>query len=141
MTFNSVLLAADFDQTLTANDNIESFTPNTGSPKPFKTSRAGMVYFAVTGREFSEGGERIDPTVAVDYAGFRQVRYTQPAMHPDAYEWLLANYRGQVTVNLPLDGTTQSTWNALLRFIKTPSSTKRGWYQVVWVFTLLEQVA
>lgn len=141
MTFNSILLAADFDQILTGADNIELFTPNTGSPQPFKTSRAGMVYFVVTGREFSEGLERLDPTAAVDYAGFRQARYTQPAMHPDAYAWLVASYRGQVTVNLPLDGTTQSTWNALLRFVKTPSSTKRGWYQVVWVFTLLELVA
>lgn len=140
MTFNNILLKANFDQTLTANDNIELFTPNTGSPQPFKTSRAGMVYFAITGREFSEGQERIDPTSAVSYAGFRQVRYTQPAMHPDAYEWLVANYRGQVTVSLPLDGTTQSTWNASLRFIKTPSSTKRGWLQVVFVFTLIEAV-
>jgi hypothetical protein len=138
MTFNDILLKADFDQTLTSADNIELFTPNTGSPQQFYGSRAGMTYFALTGREFSEGQERIDPTTAADYVGFRQVRYTQPAMHPDAYEWLVANYRGQVTVSLPLDGTQQSTWNAWLRFTKTPSSTKRGWYQVVWVFTLTE---
>jgi hypothetical protein len=141
MSFNTVLLAATFDQTLTGSNNIESLTPNTGNPKPFKASRAGMVYFAVSERVFSEGQERLSPNGSVSYAGFPVVTYTQLAMHPDSYEWLIATYRGQVTVSLALDGTTYSTWNARLRFVKTPSSTKRGWYAVQWVFTLIEVVS
>lgn len=138
--FNQVRVAADFDQTLDANDNIEAFTPNTGSPKPFKASRAGMVYFAVTSREFSEGEARLDMSGAESFAGFRQVAYIQPACHPDAYDWLVSNYRGQVTCSVPLRGTTYSTWNARLRFETSPSDTRPGWLQVRWIFTLIEEV-
>lgn len=138
--FNEVLVAADFDQTLDANDNIESFTPNVGEPKPFKASRAGMVYFAVTSREYSEGEARFDPLNAQSFAGFQVVTYVQPACHPDAYDWLVTNYRGQVTCSVPLRGTTYSTWNAWLRFETNRSDTRPGWLQVRWIFTLQEQI-
>jgi hypothetical protein len=139
-TFNQVLVAADFDQTLDANDNIEAFTPNTGSPKPFKASRAGMVYFAVTGREHSEGEARFHPNYAQSFAGSKQVVYIQPACHPDSYVWLVANYRGQVTCEVSLDGTSYSTWNAFLRFEKASSSARIGWWEVRWIFQLIEEI-
>lgn len=138
--FNQVLVATGFDQTLDANDNIETFTPNIGAPKPFKASRAGMVYFAVSSRDFSEGESRLDPIGSEDFAGFRQVVYIQPACHPDAYAWLIANYRGQVTCSVSLDGTEYSTWNARLRFQKSSSSARPGWWEVRWIFTLIEEV-
>lgn len=138
--FNQVKVAAGFDQTLDDSDNIESFTPNIGNPKRFKASRAGMVYFAVTGREFSEGEARFDPLGAEDFAGHKVVTYVQPACHPDAYAWLVANYRGQVTCSVPLDGTTYTTWNAYLRFEKSASGVRRGWYEVNWIFTLIEEL-
>ena len=138
--FNQVLIAADWDQTLDASDNIESFTPNTGNPQRFKASRAGMVYFAVQGREFSEGEPRFDALGGQDFAGHQVVTYTQPACHPDSYAWLVANYRGQVTCSVPLDGTTYSTWNAYLRFEKSASASRIGWYEVRYIFTLIEQV-
>lgn len=138
--FNQVAVAADFDQVLDANDNIEAFTPNTGSPKRFKAARAGMVYFAVTNREYTEGEPRFDPLGAQSFAGRRQVTYIQPACHPDSYEWLVTNYRGQVTCSVCLDGTTYSTWNAFLRFEKSLSSTHIGWYEVRYIFSLLEQI-
>jgi len=135
---NTILVAADFDQSLTSNDNIESFTPNTGNPKPFKAARAGMVYFAVSERVYSEGQERIASDGSVSYAGFPQVVYTQPACHPDSYTWLITNYRGQVTCQVCTDGTTYSQYNASLRFKKEASPVKIGWYQVRWIFTLVE---
>lgn len=138
--FNQVQVAADFDQTLDSGDNIEGFTPNTGSPKPFKASRAGMVYFAVTERVYSEGQARFDPVSAESRAGFQVVTYIQPACHPDAYDWLVDNYRGQVTCSVPLRGTTYSTWNAYLRFEDSPSDVRPGWLQVRYIFTLLEEV-
>lgn len=138
--FNQVLVAANFDQALDSGDNIEAFTPNTGDPKPFKASRAGMVYFAVTGREYSEGEPRFHPNGAQSFAGFQQVIYTQPACHPDSYAWLVANYRGQVTCEVSLDGTSYSTWNAFLRFEKAPSSARIGWWEVRWIFQLIEEV-
>ena|SRR5688572_24024320 len=139
-TFNEVLVAADFDQTLDANDNIETFTPNVGSPQRFKASRGGMVYFAVTDREYSEGEARFDPLSAQDFAGHKVVAYVQPACHPDAYAWLVVNYRGQVTCSVPLDGTTYTTWNAFLHFEKSASAVRAGWYEVRWIFTLIEEI-
>lgn len=139
--FNEVLVAADWDQTLDANDNIESFTPNTGNPQKFKASRAGMVYFAVASREFSEGQSRFDPFGAESFAGNRQVIYIQPACHPDSYEWLIANYRGQVTCQVCLDGTTYSQWNARLRFEKSPSQSRIGWLEVRYIFSLVEEIS
>lgn len=138
--FNQVQVAADFDQTLDSGDNIEAFTPNVGSPKPFKASRAGMVYFAVTSRDYSEGQSRFDPLNAQTFAGLQIVAYIQPACHPDAYAWLVTNYRGQVTCSVPLYGTTYTTWNAYLRFEKGASSARPGWYEVRWIFTLVEQL-
>lgn len=138
--FNQVLVAADFDQTLDANDNIENFTPNVGSPQRFKASRAGMVYFAVTEREYSEGQSRFDPLSAESFSGLQVVTYIQPACHPDAYDWLVENYRGQVTCSVPLRGTTYSTWNAYLRFESSSSDSRPGWYTVRWIFTLIEEL-
>lgn len=136
--YNDVRLKAGFDQTLSDSDNIESFTPNTGSPQQFKLGRAGMVYFGVTQREYSEGQQRLSPTTAESFAGFQTVTYVQPGCHPDAYNWLKTNYRGQVTAYLPADGTAYSTWNAYLRFEK--SLKEDGWYEVRWRFTLVEAI-
>lgn len=138
--FNELLVAAGFDETLTSADNIEALTPNTGEPKPFKASRAGMVYFAVTGREYSEGQARFNPLSAQTFVGLQVVTYVQPACHPDAYDWLVENLRGQVTCNIPLRGTTYTTWNALLRFESGPSDSRPGWLEVRWIFTLIEEV-
>lgn len=138
--FNNVKIKAGFDQTLTDAENIESFTPNTGSPQQFKAGRGGMVYFAVAERDYSEGQERLDPDGGSSFAGFKQVRYIQHGCHPDAYDWLVTNYRGQVTCSVPLYGTTYTTWNALLRFTKEPSDERDGWYKVTYIFTLVEAV-
>lgn len=140
-TFNEVQVAADFDQTLDANDNIETFSPNTGNPQRFKASRGGMVYFAVTEREYTEGQSRFDPLSAESYAGLQVVTYIQPACHPDAYDWLVTNYRGQVTCSVPLRGTTYTTWNAYLRFESSPSAARPGWREVRWIFTLVESIS
>lgn len=136
--YNDVRIRAGWDETLSDADNIESFTPTGGSPQRFKLGAAGMVYFGVTQREYSQGQSRFDPTGAQSFAGFQTVTYTQPGCHPDAYAWLVDNYQGQVTVYLPTDGTTSATYNAILRLEKSPRDD--GWYSVRWVFTLLEQI-
>lgn len=134
--YNDVRVKAGFDQTLTDSDNIEGFTPSGGNPQRFKLGRAGMVYFGVTRREYREGQSRFSPTSAESFAGFQQVVYVQPGCHPDAYAWLYDTYRGQVTCYVPLDGTTYSRWNAYLRFER--SLRDDGWYEVRYIFTLIE---
>lgn len=136
--FNNVRMKAGFDQTLSDSDNIEGFTPTGGSPQKFKLGQAGMVYFGLTQREYSEGQSRFDPTGAQSFAGFQVVTYTQPACHPDAYAWLVDTYQGAVTVYLPTDGTTSARFNAYLRFEK--SLREDGWYSVRWRFTLIESL-
>lgn len=136
--FNNIRMKATFDQTLSDSDNIEGFTPTGGSPQKFKLGQAGMVYFGLTQREYSEGQPRFDPTGTQSFAGFETVTYTQPACHPDAYAWMVSTYQGQVTVYLPKDGTTYATYNAMLRLEK--SNREDGWYQVRYVFTLLEAI-
>jgi hypothetical protein len=138
--YNEVRVAAGLDQTLSDSDNIEAFTPNTGNPQRFKAGRGGMVYFAVSQRVYSEGQARFDLNGAQSFSGKRTVNYTQPGCHPDAYEWLVANYRGLVTCNVPQDGTTYDEWNAWLHFEKSPSNDRPGWYSVRWVFTLIEAI-
>lgn len=137
--YNDVRLKANFDQTLSDSDNIEGFTPTGGNPQRFKLGRAGMVYFGVTQREYAEGERRFDINGGESFAGVETVVYIQPGCHPDAYAWLVSNYRGQVTVYLPKDGTTSARYNALLRFQKDLKDD--GWYSVRWLFTLLEQLA
>lgn len=135
--FNQVRVKANFDQDpLSDSDNIEGFTPTGGSPQKFKLGQAGMVYFGVTPREYSQGQARFDPTGAQAFAGFQTVTYTQPGCHPDAYAWLVSTYQGQVTCSLPTDGTTYAEYNAFLRFEK--SNREDGWYEVRWIFTLIE---
>lgn len=136
--FNNVRIKAGFDQTLADADNIEGFTPTGGNPQRFKLARGGMVYFGVAERVYSEGDERIHPDGSVSFAGFETVTYTQHGCHPDAYAWLIANYRGDVTCYVPLDGTTYARYNARLRFEKRPSPVQDGWYEVRYVFSLLE---
>lgn len=136
--YNNVQMRVGFDQTLDDTYNIESFTPTGGDPQKFKLGQAGMVYFGVTKREYSPGQPRFSPTGAQSFAGFQTVTYTQPGCHPDAYAWLVATYQGQVTVYLPLDGTTHTTWNAYLRFEKTLR--EDGWYEVRYIFTLIEAI-
>lgn len=133
---NNVRLKAGFDQTLSDSDNIEGFTPTGGDPQKFKFAQAGMVYFGLTQREYSQGQARFDPTGAQSFAGFQTVTYTQPGCHPDAYAWLVSNYQGQCTVYLPTDGTTSARYNAMLRLEK--SNREDGWYEVRYVFTLIE---
>lgn len=136
--FNNVRVKATFDQALTDSDNIEAFTPNTGSPQKVKAAQAGMVYFYVGEREYSEGNARLDINGGESFDGFQTVTYKQAACHPDSYAWLIANYRGQVTASFPLDGTTYDDFNCLLRFTKRPSQVVDGWYEVLWQFTILE---
>lgn len=140
MPLNSVWLAATYNQTLTSADNIESFTPNIGTPRKVRVVGVGSVYCYVSSLStFSEGQERYDPSGAVSYAGFKTVTYVQERMHRDTLAWLIANYRGQVSVNLTQDSTVYADWNALLKFNKTliPAT---EFYSVEWVFTLIEEI-
>src|SRR5688572_4959145 len=96
--YNDIRLKANFDQALSDSDNLEGFTPTGGSPQRFKLGRAGMVYFGISQREYSEGQSRFDINGAEDFSGHKVVTYTQAGCHPDAYAWLVSTYRGQVTV-------------------------------------------
>jgi hypothetical protein len=138
MMINDVRIKAGWDEALIDLVNIESLTPTGGSPQTFKAGRAGMVYFALSNRQFNEGDERADLAGSVSFAGFQQVIYAQPAMHPDSFDWLVDNYRGQVTVYLPLRGTDGERWNAYLRFNSSASAQRPGWVSVDWIFTLVE---
>lgn len=136
--YNEVRMKAGWGKTLSDSDNIEGFTPNVGSPQRFKLGRAGMVYFGVTQRDYSEGQARFDPSGAQSFAGFQTVTYIQPGCHPDAYAWLVDTYRGKVTAYLPTDGTTSATFNAYLRFTK--SLREDGWLEVRYHFTLVQSL-
>lgn len=137
---NNVQVAAGFDQTLSDSDNIEGFTPTGGSPQQWKAGRAGMVYFAIFERDYSEGQPRIDFAAGESFDGFQKVTYRQPGCHPDAYAWLVSNYRGLVTAHLPLAGTTYADYNCKLTFQRRPSQAIEGWYEVSWVFTIIEAI-
>ena len=136
--YNDVRVKAGFDQTLTDSDNVEGFTPTGGNPQRFKLARAGMVYFGLTERVYREGEERLHPDGSVSFVGLETVTYEQPGCHPDAYAWLISNYRGDVTCYVPRDGTTYARYNARLRFEKSPSQIMAGWYEVRWIFSLVE---
>lgn len=138
MTFNNVKVKAGWDETLTSTENIETFTPNVGSPQRWKLGQGGMVYFGVVEREYSEGQPRNDISTAESFSGFETVIYVQPGCHPDAFAWLIANYRGQVTCSIPRFGTTYETFNAYLRFEARRKDD--GWYSVRWIFTLHEVI-
>ena len=141
MALNTVLLAASFDQTLTDSDNIESFTPSGGTPKTVNIPGIGSVYCYVnTAPQYSEGQERFTPTSGSVFVGFKQVTYSQSVMHRDTLTWLKANYRGQVSVNVTLDGTTYSDWNAYLRFNHDVDDGREWFRNVQWVFTLVEEI-
>lgn len=136
MVYNNVKIAAGWDQTLDSNDNIETFTATGGSPQKFKAGKGGMVYFAVSEREYTEGQPRLDLSGAESFSGFETVIYIQQGCHPDAYAWLKSTYRGQVTCSVCLDGTTYAEYNALLRFEATRKDD--GWLRVRYIFTLIE---
>lgn len=138
---NSVRVKASYDQTLTDNDNIESFTPNTGNPKQIWVNRGvGAVYVFVEGEpEYNEGEPVIDPYAGQDHMGFKTVKLVSPQMHVDTYAWLVANYRGQVTAYLRTDGTTYARYNCQLSFSQQ-SSGRANYPQVTWEFTIIEEL-
>ena len=135
--FNSVEIRATYDQTLGDTYNIEDFTPSSGST--FNLPGIGSVYFAVGAHPvYSEGQQRIDASAGESFAGYEQVRYTQPMCHVDSYSWLKSNYRGQVTAYLRTDGTTYARYNCNLRFEMSTIETRPDWVSVEWIFTLIE---
>lgn len=138
--FNSVQVASGFDQTLTDSDNIEDFTPSTGSPKPEYLAGVGAVYCWVDGhpKEYSRGQKR-NGFPSLSFAGWKRVVYNQPRMHVDTLTWLEANYEGLVTVNLRTSGTTYSQWNAHLSF-EIVEKIAYNRCSVDWIFLLEEAI-
>jgi len=141
--FNSIQVAANFDQSLSDSDNIEGFTPNIGSPKTIHIHGIGDLYCYLDAfPEYSEGQSRLDFSTAQSFAGFQMVAYNQARMHRDTLAWLKTNYRGAVSVNLTLDGTTYSDWNAYLRFETSDKVEGMHWFiDVKWIFQLIEEIA
>ena len=134
---NDVRVAATYDQSLSDSDNIEDFTPTSGST--FRYPGVGDLYFCLsTNPEYSRGELRIDPSAGSTFAGLQQVRYRQPLCHADSLAWLISNYEGQVTAYLRTISTTYATYNCELRFEFTLLDTRQDWYEVTWIFTLVE---
>lgn len=135
--FNTVRVKANWDQTLTDSDNIEGFTPNTGSPLQVD-SPVGNVYIFVDGLpEFNRGAPIYDASAGTTYIGMQTVTYTTPQMHMDTYAWLETNYEGQVTAYLRTNSTTYARYNCQLRFQYSPSD-RRTFFTVKWIFTIIE---
>ena len=135
---NTVQLKATFDQSLSDSDNIEGFTATGGDPQTLNIPGIGDVFIYVDGEPlYSEGQERIDPNAGVSYVGFEQVRYNTPQMHIDSLEWLIDNYRGQVTANIRKRGTPYARFNCQLRF-ENQESQRKNYPQVTWIFTIIE---
>lgn len=142
MALNTVLLAATFDQTLTSSNNIESITPTGGSPKTVHIPGIGDVYcYVLNAPLYSEGQERFDLNAGSGFAGFKQVTYTQQVMHRDTLAYMKTTYRGQVSVNVTLDGSTYSDWNAYLRFQHDVDDGREWFRNVRYIFTLIEEIA
>lgn len=135
---NTVEVKATFDQTLGDSFNIEGFTPLTGSPETLHIPGIGDIYIWVDGEPvYSEGQQRIDPNAGVSFVGYEQVRYTTSQMHIDSFDWLIDNYRGQVTAFIRRRGTTYARFNCELRF-EQQASQRKNFPQVTWIFTLIE---
>ena len=135
---NAVELKATFDQTLTDSDNIEGFTATGGDPQTLHIPGVGDVFIYVDGEpQFSEGQERIDPSGSVSFVGYPQTRYITPQMHIDTLEWLIGNYRGQVTANIRKRGTSYTRNNCDLRF-ESQESQRKNYPQVTWIYTIIE---
>lgn len=142
MALNSVWLKSGFDQSLSSSDNIESLTPNIGSPKTIPVPGVGSVYcYVLNTPQYSEGDERSHPNVGSNFAGFQQVVYVQEIMHRDTLAWLKSNYRGQVSVNLTRDSSVYADWNAWLRFQHDVDEGREWFRNVRWEFTLLEEIS
>jgi len=141
--WNAVQVATGFSQSLSDSDNIEDITPNVGSPEVVHLAGIGDVYCYVDGfSDYSEGQGRPDFSTAESFVGFEKVTYNQPRMHRDTLAYLKANYRGQVSANLTLDGTTYSDWNAYLSFETGGRVEGMHWFtDVKWIFRLVEEIA
>lgn len=135
---NDVRIIAGFNQDPTADgDNIEDITPSSGST--FNIPGVGSVYYAVsTDPDFSLGQDRYSPVPSSSRAGYKQVRYNQPMCHKDALKYLLDTYEGAVTAYLKLDGTSYADYNCWLRFEYQKLQNRPEWYDVTWVFTIVE---
>lgn len=134
---NGVQVAATYDQTLTDADNIEDFTPSSGST--FRYPGIGDLYFVLDGiPQYTRGQLRIDPSGGSSFAGLAQVRYRQQACHADSLSWLITNYEGQVTATLRTISTTYADYNCELRFEFSALDNIPDWYEVTWIFTLVE---
>ena len=136
---NEVRVAATYDQTLSDSDNIEGFTPSGGSPATFNIPGVGSVYFAVGMiPQYSRGEFRLDPNGGSSFAGLEQVRYLQKMCHADSLVWLIANYEGQVTAQVRTIGTTYAEYNCELRFEYVAIENRPNWFEVTWIFALVE---
>lgn len=134
---NEVQVASGYDQTLSDADNIEDFTPSSGSQ--FRIPGVGLVYCAViSDPDYTPGQPRIDPNGGFSYVGYPQSRYTQPMCHVDTLSWLRTNYEGAVTCNIRTQGTTYAEYNCQLRFEYQKLANRPDWYSVTWIFTIIE---
>lgn len=93
--------------------NVESLNPGVGSTIPNNSA-----YFVVKAyNAYRRGQRRFSPTVGSSFAGFKSVIWRFLDVDAAAYNWLVANRSGQVTIRTTtgVDGT-YSNWNAYAIF-------------------------
>ncbi len=78
--------------------NMESLTP-TPSGDTYRVGGATSPYFVVRAfAAYRRGQRRFDASGGASFAGYAVVLWTFPRVHSAAWDWLIDNYSGQVTI-------------------------------------------
>lgn len=95
----------------------------------------------------SRGELRIKANGAPDYSGYKRIEWVSGLLWLPQWAYLRANYEGLVTIKTPFEGTTWSTFNAVLTLgniedYELVNETQYGWAirNFVWRFSRVEAI-